>query len=84
MHTRPKRAKSGDIQLNLAINRALFAKDVGKVLTLLSDWMDGNFLTLPNRFVLPRHLSVQLDRASTQERSSSDDERPKNSNVIRF
>ena len=57
-------AQSDDIQLNLKLNRALFAKDAGEALILFSDWMKENALTLPKRFVLPRYIADQLVHVS--------------------
>ena len=61
---RPQLSKiqSSDLQLNIAINRALFAKDVEEIFTLLSDWMEENHLTAPSNFSLPKYLEKQLCR----------------------
>ncbi|WP_208985994.1 hypothetical protein [Labrenzia sp. OB1] len=53
-----------DVQLDMALCRAMFEKDPDRMIELVSEWLEVNRLTTSDRFCVPRYLEDVLARAN--------------------
>ncbi|WP_103221943.1 hypothetical protein [Roseibium marinum] len=53
-----------DVQLDMALCRAMFEKDPDRMIELVSEWLEVNRLATSDRFCVPRYLDDMLTRAN--------------------